>query len=328
MKTALVTGGTGYIGSYLVKELVEKEYAVTCLVRPSSHIRQLKNLGNNRVKIVSLDSLLDNSAGVSENLKGIEQVFHLAAATYGREHQIFRTNIDMTQNILNACKNSEIRRFNFISSIAARKPSTSCSRIDENSDYSPVSPYGKSKAMAERAVRCSGIPFTIYSPGVVVGPGDKEMLGVYRLIKKTGIATMIGDRHTRFGFIYVGDLTDALIEGSSKESTLGKSYILASGNTTQTEYLNLIGNALGKKPYIIPIPFLLGAAVGGISDIWSWTTGTSRMLSIAKIKEIRLSWECDSKKFSEDTGWKPKLGLEEAIKKMASWIESLESNCH
>lgn len=332
MKNALMTGSTGFIGYHLTKKLLENGYNVRCLLRKTSNTAKLKELAatvnRGKIEFITSDSLSDkkNNYAIVRSLDYIDEVFHLAAATHGFSREIYDSNVEVTRNLLDICQNSYIKRFNFVSSIAARAPAGN-GLISEESLYRPLSPYGKSKMEAEQMVRDSQVPFTIYSPAVVVGEGDREMIPIYRMIKRNGLSFKVGFRDQRLGFIYAGDLTNAILMATNSDKTLGKNYIVSDGmQYTQRAYLKKIGKSLGREEIkVIPLPLCLVYSAAGIVELWAKISGNSNIVSISKISEMKESWVCQpSQKIMDDTGWKPKVSLDESIQRTAEWLAQSE----
>ena len=326
MKNALITGSTGFVGYHLVRKLLDNDYKVKCLVRETSDTFRLNKLGSyGKIEVIKVSSLTEgiNNQKIGGALEDVDEVFHLAAATHGTDKEIYDSNVRLTGNLIDICHNSNLKRFIFISSIAARGASSTDHLISEETPYRPLSPYGKSKMEAELILRKSELPFTICSPAVVVGEGDREMMPVYRMIKNKNISFKVGLGNQRLSFIYVEDLAEAIMTAADSDKALGKSYILSDGfQYTQTEYLRKIGRSLGKKnTKVIPLPAALAYSIAGAYELWSKISGSSSMLSVSKVDEMRESWVCQpSQRFIDDTGWKPKVSLDEAIQRTANWL--------
>jgi nucleoside-diphosphate-sugar epimerase len=181
---ALVTGATGFIGSHLCEELAKRGYQVTCLVREKSNLKWIENID---LKLIvgdckSIDSLF-------HAVTDIDYVFHLAGLTKAcSKNDFFCANTEGTENLIKAVaeKNPKIKRFVYLSSLAAAGPSNNGSPLREDAEPRPVSSYGKSKLEGEKAVLKYKdlIPITILRPSAVYGPRDKDLFVFFKMLKK------------------------------------------------------------------------------------------------------------------------------------------------
>nr|NIR49379.1 NAD(P)-dependent oxidoreductase [candidate division KSB1 bacterium]NIR71329.1 NAD(P)-dependent oxidoreductase [candidate division KSB1 bacterium]NIS24839.1 NAD(P)-dependent oxidoreductase [candidate division KSB1 bacterium]NIT71759.1 NAD(P)-dependent oxidoreductase [candidate division KSB1 bacterium]NIU25474.1 NAD(P)-dependent oxidoreductase [candidate division KSB1 bacterium] len=146
---ALVTGGRGFIGSFLVEELLRSGFEVNCLLRKKKNeLGWLEGLAFNYI-----EGDLHNDESLKQSVKGVDYVFHLAGATKARNMEEFdRINADGTRNLLEATvkANPKIDKFVLVSSLAAVGPSTNGHPKAESELAQPISNYGRSKLEAEQ----------------------------------------------------------------------------------------------------------------------------------------------------------------------------------
>src|SRR5262245_45933935 len=204
-RTVLVTGGTGFVGSHLVDRLIEGGHRVRCLVRPSANLRYLKH-----PQIELVYGGLDDSTDWDKALADVDLIYHVAGATFARRAQdYFTVNHKGTEAIFApAIKHRDmIRRFVYISSLAAVGPGRDGRPVDEDATPAPVTPYGRSKLLAEEAVRAASdlLPFTIVRPPAVYGPRDYGIFEFFKSIKR-GVFPMIGRRDKRVSLVHARDL--------------------------------------------------------------------------------------------------------------------------
>jgi len=311
---ALVTGATGFIGSHLCEEFVKRGYEVTCLVRDTSNLKWVEGMNITFIKgdCTSIESLFDAVAHV-------DCIFHLAGLTKAcTEKAFFCANAEGTENLIRAAvqKNPKLKRFVYLSSLAAAGPSKNGSPLKEDTVPCPVSSYGKSKLGGERAVLKykDKIPITILRPCAVYGPRDKDLFIVFKMVKK-GIFPYWGKCY--YSLLYVDDLVQALILSVENKKAEGKIYFLSDSRCyTNEEIAREISSALGMKvtrlkmpKFIMPFFAFLGERInkGGI-------------INRDKMRELSYShWICDSKKAKEELGFIPKVGIKEGIKWTADW---------
>src|SRR3989338_2550352 len=190
MKDALVIGGTGFIGSYLAEQLMNKGYKVAVLVRHYTNTAFLQSLGLE----LRLGDLLDKDS-LSEALRGVNIVFCAAnikpsgKSKEDYEKELFQVHVAGTKNLLDACRERGVRRIIYFSSVAAMGYEKGTSFYDDSFKVRPVDAYGKAKLEAERilneANRNKEADITILRPPGVFGErGPGAMHKIILFVKK------------------------------------------------------------------------------------------------------------------------------------------------
>ncbi len=312
---ALVTGATGFIGSHLVEELIKKGYGVTCLVRQTSHLKWIEGL---EVDVLYGDCEDEGSLG--QIPQDLDYVFHLAGLTKARRNEdFFCVNVEGTRNLLRAvmARAPGVRRFIYLSSLAAAGPSRNGSPVNESSEPRPVSSYGKSKLESEGVIMTqkNALPVTIIRPPAVYGPRDRDFYVFFRMIKK-GFYPYWGKCY--YSLLYVDDLVRGVIMAAEAKGAEGGMYFLSDGQIYSNEdIVNEIANVLDARvvKMRIPRPFL--TVLVKISE------KMAREVSIInkdKLKELKyFHWTCDSSKAGKDFEFVPKVSIKEGIKWTADW---------
>lgn len=310
----LVTGATGFIGSHLSEELVRRGHKVTCLVRENS---DLKWIENTELKIIIGDCRKIES--LYKAVDGIDYIFHLAGLTKAcSETDFFCANADGTKNIITATleNNPNLKRFVYISSLAAVGPSQNGSPLKEDTDPHPVSSYGRSKLEGEKVVLKykEKLPVTVIRPSAVYGPRDKDLFVFFKLLKK-GIFPYWGKCY--YSLVYVDDLIQGIILAAENKKAEGQVYFMSDSKFyTNEEIMNAISSALGIKAFRlrIPKPFMPFFAYIGERII------KNGIINRDKIKELSYShWICDTTKAKDELGFIPKVRLKEGMKWTADW---------
>lgn len=314
---ALVTGGSGFIGSHLVEALLQRGYQVTCVVRNSSNLRWLKHL--------DLDYLyadLGTIGSAAEQFRGFDYVFHLAGLTKAsREEDFFSVNDGCTRSLLQviAAENPGLKRFVHVSSLAATGPSTDGRLVDESTLPRPVSAYGRSKLKAEATVHAYGssIPYTIIRPPAVYGPRDTDFLMMFRMIHR-GIFPSWGKSF--YSLLYVVDLVQGIIAAAEHEAAAGKTYFLSDHIVyTNDGIANEIGASLGKRVLKIRIPRLLLPVVGFIGQ----KIDKKGIINRDRIIDFSYTnWTCDPDRAEREFGFRSKTMLREGIQWTADWYRT------
>lgn len=227
-----MTGATGFIGTHLLRKLLDQGHHCRCLVRRMDDLTSIFDDGNVNLflgDITDANSLRDVG-------KDIDVAFHLAAEGHvasvsGKEYsRAFEINVRGTANFARACALNRVTRFIHFSSTAAMGLAKH-SRIDETTPCHPVTPYQMSKYEAERILisvsRQLDLNIVILRPCMVYGPGGKgEFLKFCRLIN-LGIFPRIGTGANLTPMVYVEDVVQAAVSAIRKGKS-GQVYLVAS----------------------------------------------------------------------------------------------------
>lgn len=329
-QSVLVTGASGFIGHHLVRRLIELRYRVSCLVRATSCIDELKLIG---AKIVTGDVTDRASIGraLAESQAGI--VFHLAGLTKTLQTDDFmHMNADGAESVAAACADCTDKPvLVVVSSLAAAGPCVLGKPLVESDAPKPVSAYGCSKLAAEQAAAryAAAVPISIVRPPMVFGPGDMGMLEMFRPIARWGIHVVPGQGERCFSLIHVTDLVEGLLLVAEKGERLRPSglpwegiyFIAADDYPTYAELGHAIAIALGKKRAAVvhmPKPLmklagLCGDAMGRIRRRPTWINSDKMTEAMAG------SWMCSSAKARIHLGWCPEAALAERLYETAQW---------
>ncbi|MGB9716252.1 MAG: NAD-dependent epimerase/dehydratase family protein [Thermodesulfovibrionales bacterium] len=309
-----MTGATGFIGSHLCEELARRGHQVTCLVRENSDLKWIENIDSRIIvgdctKIESLYNAVD----------GIDYIFHLAGVTKAcSEYEFFCANADGTKNLITATlkNNPKLKRFIYISSLAAVGPSKNGSPVKEDTEPHPVSSYGRSKLEGEKAVLNykEKLPITVIRPSAVYGPRDRDLFVFFKMLKK-GIFPYWGKCY--YSLVYVDDLIQGIILAAENKEAEGKIYFVSDSKFyTNDEIVKAISSALGVKALRLKIPKFFMPFFAYIGEI------VDRKGIINRDKMVELSyshWICDTTKAKEELGFIPKVRIKEGMKWTADW---------
>jgi len=196
LRRILVTGGTGNIGSVLVKKLIQSGHSVRVLTLPGDP--QVKRLNGTGAEIRYGD--ISKKEELEDICKDIEMVFHLAAVIISSDERVFdNVNITGTINLLNEAQKSGVEHFVHVSSASVV--------------YPKVTPYSLSKRIAEREVRQSVVPWTIVRPALLYGPdGGLEFDMFLDYLKDFPVIPFIGNGKALKRPVYVDDLIDGFLK--------------------------------------------------------------------------------------------------------------------
>ncbi len=257
MITALVTGGTGFLGSHIARALIARGYQVRILRRTTSRLDLVEDLDCEHATGDVLDP-----ASLQEAMQGVDWVFHVAAvADYWRNDpsRIYEVNVDGTRNVLEAAEACGVKRVIFTSSAAAIGYRHDLHAVDESVrfNWSPhLTPYGHSKFLAEaevfRAIR-RGLDCVILNPTVIIGPGDLNQISssvVLELARGNIPPTVPPGGVT---VIDVRDVAAAHVAAAERGRT-GERYLLGAVDLTHKAWLRLTAHAVGQRMSATRLP--------------------------------------------------------------------------
>ncbi len=333
MSHVLVTGGTGFIGYHLVKAIRKRDQEVTCLIRKTSRVEQIRPFG---VRFIEGD--ISNRESLMEPLRDVQVVYHLAGTTKAlRRSDLYRTNENGVVEVLEACRRlPHPPVVVLVSSLAAAGPmpvGRLCLRKVEDPPR-PVSFYGHSKRAGELAAesRAADIPITVVRPAIVFGEWDKDCLLMFLAIRRSGIHLVPGYRRKYFSLIHAEDLAALLISAAERGERLpgrreekpdrGTGYYFAAGpeNPTYGQLGPLIASALGKRTLVIPVAPPVVWLVAAVSTVIGRIRRRPQIFSLDKAREaLAGSWTCSSEKAQQQLGFQVAAPLAARLKQTADW---------
>lgn len=279
----LVTGGTGFLGSYIIKELLEKNYAVRAIRRgnkvpgwiPASLLQQVEWVEGDILDVVSLEDAME----------GIDTVIHSAAIVSfvkKERDQMYQVNVEGTANVVNIALEKNVKKLVHISSIAALGRNAAGGAVNEEKkweDNKINTHYAKSKFKAELQVWrgiSEGLDAVILNPGTILGYGDwhQSSCAIFKQVYE-GFKWYTSGIN---GFVDVQDVaraTVALMESGISEQR----YVVTGDNWPFRKLQETIAAGFGKKPpYRHATPRLLNIA-WRIEKIKSLLTGKRLLLT-------------------------------------------------
>jgi nucleoside-diphosphate-sugar epimerase len=315
----LITGATGFLGSRLVAALAARGHSVRALSRGGE-----SRLPTASVEIVRGD--MKDKDSLRRAMAGVDAVCYGAAAMKGPWREYEQTTVRGTEWLLELALGEKVKRFVHLSSITAYK-TTGLERgtlIDESFPLDPNpeqrGPYPQAKIAAERHVGRSlqlGLPAVVIRPGIVFGPGGRMMhpnVG-YFLTKKCFL--LIGRGDNPLPLTYVDNTVEGIALALDNDQAVGQAYNLIDDSTvTQREWLDRYREAFGKRfaVFSLPLPLILaGAALAsrlrpfGIPAIDTPAYGFR-----SQYANVRF----DAAKARRELGWRPRVGLEEGLRRM------------
>ena len=326
---AYVTGGTGFIGSHLVEQLVDQGYHVTCLTRKTSNLRWLNHLltaKSPQVRLVTGD--LQDSDTLVDHVQDVDLVFHLAGLTKAPDAATYdQVNAGGTRSLIEACLAVEtgLNRFVYCSSLAAVGPSRDATPQAEDVTPQPLTDYGRSKLKGERVAReyADRLPITIIRPPVVYGPRDADIFLFFQMINR-GVIPILGDTDKLLSLVHVKDLVAGLYTAAVSERAIGETYFLTDGEIhTWMGIERIIADALEKRPFRVKVPFFLVDFISILTETAAKVTRQTPTLNRQKVQDLKQRfWICDSRKAERELGYRPTYFLQKGIQDTAAWYQA------
>ena len=321
----LVTGASGFIGSFIVEEALRRDYDVWAAVRKSSS-RQF--LSDPRIHFIELD--LDSTEHLLQQLKdcSFSYVVHAAGVTKCLDKADFRRiNTLGTQHLVEALLTLRmpLRRFVYISSLSimgAIREEQPYREILESDTPCPNTAYGESKLAAEQWLSTQELPYVILRPTGVYGPRERDYFMMAKSIKAhTDFA--VGYRQQDITFVYVTDVVQAVFLAMEKGRT-GRKYFLSDGEVYQSStFSDLIRQELGNPWWIrITAPLWLLRIITFCGEWVGHLTGKVTALNNDKYNIMRQrNWRCDIEPARQELGYSPQVKLPEGVRRSIQWYK-------
>ena len=305
-----ITGATGFIGRHICSLLESPRYRVRALARDAVAARRALAPG---VEIVPGD--IASPEALRALVRDADAVLHLAGAVRGASRADFDTaNVDGSAALLAAMDaTAPGARLLFFSSLAAREPA--------------LSHYAASKRRAEELLqaRAGARPLAILRPPAVYGPGDREMLPVFRFMARTGLAPCAGSASDRLSLIFVHDLAraaQAWLEAPAAPAATWSLHDGRDGGYDWAALCRIVGAACGRAIRAWEIPRAPLDLVARGNRALGRLLGRAPMLTPEKLNELRHpDWVCDNAAISAALDWQPRAQLAEGLLLTPGWCD-------
>lgn len=324
----LVTGASGFIGSFIVEEALNRGFETWAAVRKSS---SRKYLQDERTHFIELN--LSSKEQLAEQLRDcdFDYVVHAAGVTKCLDKADFqRINTEGTKNLVDALLEVKmpLKRFIFVSSLSifgAIKEQQPYEEIRETDTPQPNTAYGRSKLAAEQYLESLGtrVPYIILRPTGVYGPREKDYFIMAKSIKGHSDFA-VGFKRQDITFVYVRDVVQAIFLALEKGQT-GRKYFLSDGNVYQSvTFSNLIHEELGRPWWIrITAPVWVLRIVTFFGEYIGRMTGKVTALNNDKYNILRQrNWRCDIQPAIDELGYQPQYDLQRGVKETIKWYKN------
>ena len=324
----LITGSNGFIGSNLVKKLVNKDNKIYSLVLKGTNEEFLKDIDTEIIYgDVTKPETLENI------MNDIDVIYHLAAIPSDWWNKsIFEVNYNGTKNILEKAIKNNVKRIVFMSSLVVH----GFANFDGANEETPIidskkagRPYAKSKILCEELLneRKDEIETVIIRPGFTIF-GLNDVLTTYDMFKTLEFGTLPFLNHgkARMCYSYVENLVDGLILAGIHENASGETFILSDDKPeyiTFYDFIDSISNGLGVKTPTTSLPYWLAYPLVSLFENLCKIFGKKKAPRLTtyrlKVAKFNLSFTCNKAK--NLLGYNPKIDFEEALRRSIKWYK-------
>ena len=327
----LITGASGFVGSYMVEQALASGYEVWAAVRATSSRRYLKD---SRIHFITLDytdvaTLTAQLQAHGTHHGAWDVIIHCAGATKCcYEAAFFEANYRATQRFVEVLRALRIvpRQFIYISTLGVYGPLHEVPPfrpITEGDTPRPNTAYGQSKRAAEEyLMRLSAFPYVIFRPTGVYGPRDRDYLVLIHSIRHH-VEFRLGYRPQRITFVYIRDLVQAVFCAISRQ-VVCRSYFVTDGEVyTAHDFGHIVREALG-RPFVLrlTLPLWAGFVASMLCDVAGRVMGKCFVLNRDKFRILKQrNWGCDITPLINELGYRPQYNLERGIEEMLHWSD-------
>lgn len=289
-----LTGSTGFVGRHILRDLINYNHQVRCLVRQGSEskIAHFKNVEIVYGDITDAGSLNDKIRGCDAviNLVGIIRAFPIRGITFEKLHY------EGTANVVNAAKSQGVRRFIQMSALGARADGKTL--------------YQQTKYRAEEYVRNNGLDYTIFRPSIIFGPEDKFVNLFARMLKIQQFVPVVGNGMYQMQPVSVENVSTGFVKSLEQKDAVGKTFDV--GGPEKLEFnklIDIIGEVICAPPNKVHIPVFLMSSLAEMFDWLPFFPVTKDQIAMLLEGNV-----CDEKPFFEHFGIKP-IGFKAGILK-------------
>ena len=320
---ALVTGGTGFVGSAVARRLLAGGHAVRALARPGGDRRNLEGLA---VEVVDGD--LRDPRSFAPALAGCAALFHVAAdyrLWTPEPDALYATNVDGTRALIEAATAAGVERIVYTSSVATLGLFPDGAPADEDAPAAladMIGHYKRSKFLAEqearRLAREANAPVVIVNPSTPVGPRDIKPTPTGRMIVEAAAGKMPAYVDTGLNVVHVDDVAEGHLL-AYRHGALGERYLLGGENMTLEAILGAIAAITGRPPPRVRLPHGLVLPIAFAAEVWARLGGGEPFATVDGVRMARKRMFFNSAKAEAALGYRPRPALE-ALDDAVAWF--------
>ena len=320
--TVLITGASGFVGSAVLRHLVQAGHRVRALVRPDSDRR---NLDGVPVEIAVGD--LRDRASLERAAAGCSGLFHVAAdyrLWTPKPDGMYQTNVSGTRELMLTAAAAGVGRIVYTSSVATLGLTADGTPADETAPAAiddMIGHYKRSKFLAEAEVlklaEDEGLPVVIVNPSTPVGPRDIKPTPTGRMIVEAAAGRMPAFVDTGLNLVHVDDVAAGHLLAYER-GAVGERYILGGDNMTLREILRDIAAITGRRPPRVRLPHGLVVPIAYVAEAWARLGGGEPFVTVDGVRMARKLMFFSSQKARDALGFRPRPAAE-ALRDAVEW---------
>jgi len=322
--TTLVTGGTGFVGSHVVRQLLARGDRVRVLLRATSRTEAFAGLAVERV----VGDLRDSDS-LERACQGARVIFHVAAdyrLWSRRPEEIYASNVAGTRNLLDAARRARVEGFVYTSTVATivvphpdGLPNEQTAAVLDDM----IGHYKRSKFLAEQEVLAAarqGFPAVVVNPTTPVGPGDWKPTPTGRVILEFLRGRMPAYVDTGLNVVAVEDAAAGHLLAAER-GRVGERYLLGGRNMTLKEILDVLAQLTGRPAPRVRLPHAVALAAACFEELRARLTGREPRVPLEGARMSRHKMFVDASKAVRELGFRPGQ-VEPALERAVRWYEA------
>ena len=323
MSHVLVTGGTGFIGGHLVRQLIDNGNSVCVLTRSVERARKNLPASTHLLEGDVTDPLICREA-----VSGAKTVFHLAAAHQEpgiRDERYHEVHVEGTRHLLEASKSEGVERFVHCSTVGVIG-NVGKTPADETWPHKPEEVYQSTKSEAEMLAlkfhRETGLPVVVARPTATYGPHDMRLLKLFKMIN-SGRFVMLGSGNVNYHMVFIDDAVRALCLLAEHPDAVGEVFNLAGSEyCTLNNLVRLIADELGVSPPRLRLPAWPVQVIGSVVEKVCIPLGVEPPIYRRRVDFFTKNRAFSIDKIRDRLQFEPSTTLKAGIMKTIEWYRS------
>lgn len=332
MKTALVTGGGGFVGKAIVRMLTAR--GIACRVIGRHRYPEVEQLG---AQSISCD--IRDYGQLTEYVKGMDTVFHVAALAgiWGKWRDYYTINVEGTENVVKACREQGVARIIYTSTPSVIFNRRDIANGDENLPYAEkfLCHYAKSKVMAEKTVLAANRPelkTCAIRPHLIWGPGDPHLIPRLLESGRKGLLKKVGTGRNMVDISYVDNVAHAHILAADNlcgsGTAAGRAYFISQGQPVCLwDWINALFQRFDIPEVSRSVPFALAYGVGAVSEGVYRFFGSEQEPRMTRFlaEQLAKSHYFSCQRAQNDLGYSPIVSTAQGLEYLVKWVRENET---
>lgn len=323
---AIVTGANGFVGSAIVRQLLDSGHEVRALVREKSNRRSIEGLPIE----ICIGDIRDQSS-LTRAMSGCQALFHVAAdyrLWVPNPDEMYETNVNGSRTVMLAAAEAGVERIVYTSSVATLGLNRDGAPANEQTRATlddMIGPYKRSKYLAEAEVRRLvdelGLPAVIVNPSTPVGPRDIKPTPTGQMILQAVRGRMPAYVNTGLNLVHVDDVAKGHLLALER-GAIGQRYILGGENMMLKEILDHISAITGRRPPSVKLPHNLVLPFAWLTEQFGRLLHKRNLLlTVDGVRMAKKRMFFSSAKAEQELGYRPRPACE-ALRDAAHWFQT------